>query len=172
MVPAVVTEKETARKAFESEVREKRAGPAIIEQVTGNIFKTRLKKNTRKNSHPVFLAHIRIYPIPANGTRTIQVTYKEQLTFATSNTEMTYNLPLELVSHPTFQLSFCIETAPDCGKPQWVSTDELPTLDFIQDKNKPRIFNAHVFADNKRYPRIPAPQFSHHHKFNFLFNWF
>ena len=41
MVKAVVTEKETARKAFETEVREKKGGPSIIEQVAGNVFKTR-----------------------------------------------------------------------------------------------------------------------------------
>jgi hypothetical protein len=41
MVQATITEKETARKAFETEVREKRAGPAMIEQVAGNMFKTR-----------------------------------------------------------------------------------------------------------------------------------
>lgn len=49
MVEAVVCEKEVARKAFEQEVREKKAGPAMIEQLVGNAFKTR------------------IYPIPANG---------------------------------------------------------------------------------------------------------
>jgi hypothetical protein len=42
MLQAVVCDKEVARKAFESEVREKRAGPALIEQAVGNTFKTRL----------------------------------------------------------------------------------------------------------------------------------
>jgi len=41
MVKATITEKAVARKAFETEVREKRAGPAMIEQVAGNMFKTR-----------------------------------------------------------------------------------------------------------------------------------
>jgi hypothetical protein len=38
-VDAVICEKEVARKAFETEVRNKQAGPSILEQVVGNAFK-------------------------------------------------------------------------------------------------------------------------------------
>jgi hypothetical protein len=55
LVEGVVVEKDVARAVFEEEVREKRSGPSIIEQVAGNVFKTR------------------IYPLRPGKTRTIKV---------------------------------------------------------------------------------------------------
>jgi len=56
IVDAVPVEKETARVAFEQQVRQgKSAG--LVEAVKGNSFKNR------------------IYPIPANGTKTVKVSY-------------------------------------------------------------------------------------------------
>lgn len=56
---------EKARVAFETEVREKRAGPALVELVAGNCFRTR------------------IYPIPKHGFRVVKVitNLKHTLTF-------------------------------------------------------------------------------------------
>lgn len=60
MVDAVPVERERARVAYETEVR---AGvdPGLLEKGEGNSFTTR------------------VYPIPANGTRTIRVTYQAEL---------------------------------------------------------------------------------------------
>ena len=56
MVPGVVCEKEKARVAFENEQR-KGADPGVVEQVKGNVWRTR------------------IYPIPVRGTRKAEVSY-------------------------------------------------------------------------------------------------
>ena len=56
MVPGVVCEKEKARVAFENEQR-KGADPGVVEQVKGNIWRTR------------------IFPLPAKGTRKAEVSY-------------------------------------------------------------------------------------------------
>jgi len=69
MVEGVIVKKETARAVFESEVRKEKRGPAIAEHVAGNVFKTR------------------VYPIPANGTRTISLTYSQDLTLVKGRLE-------------------------------------------------------------------------------------
>ena len=74
LVESVTVEKEKARTVFETEVR-KGVDPGIIEQVQGNNFRTR------------------IYPIPANGSRTIHVQYVSQA--ASRNDQFVYNLPLQ-----------------------------------------------------------------------------
>lgn len=65
MRDGVVVKKDEARIAFEAEVK---AGvdPGIVEHIKGNMWKTR------------------IYPIPANGARTIRVDYVTPLAFAPS----------------------------------------------------------------------------------------
>ncbi len=56
LVDAVPVEKEKARVVFEKEVR-KGVDPGLLEQLEGNVFRTR------------------IYPLPAEGTRTVRITY-------------------------------------------------------------------------------------------------
>lgn len=60
LVDGVVVPKEEARIAFEKEVR-RGVDPGLVEQVKGNLYKTR------------------VYPIPANGTRTVRVVYNAPL---------------------------------------------------------------------------------------------
>ena len=72
LVESVTIEKEKARTVFETEVR-KGVDPGIIEQVQGNNFRTR------------------IYPIPANGSRTIRVQYVSQA--AVKGGQIVYRLP-------------------------------------------------------------------------------
>jgi len=74
MVEGVVVTKEKARVVFEKEVR-KQIDPGIVEWVKGNNFKTR------------------IYPIPANGTRTVAVRYVSDLDFDEKG-RASYRLPL------------------------------------------------------------------------------
>ncbi len=63
MVDGRVVEKEKARIAFENEVK-KGVDPGLVEQFKGNAYRTR------------------IYPIPAQGTRQVRVTYMTPLTIA------------------------------------------------------------------------------------------
>ena len=53
---AVPVEKERAKEVFET-IEKRRVDPGILEKLEGNNFRTR------------------IYPIPSNGSRTVQITY-------------------------------------------------------------------------------------------------
>ncbi len=61
MREAVPVPKARATQVFE-EIEQRRVDPGLLERVEGNNFRTR------------------IYPIPANGTRTISIGYEEELT--------------------------------------------------------------------------------------------
>ncbi len=63
MVDGVIVNKEKARVVFETEAR-RGVDPGIVEQVRGNLYKTR------------------IYPLPARGKRTVRVSYTTPLTVA------------------------------------------------------------------------------------------
>ena len=56
LVPGVVVPKEKARVAFETEVR-RGVDPGLVEAVRGNVYRTR------------------VYPLPADGNRTVRLTY-------------------------------------------------------------------------------------------------
>ena len=73
MRDGVIVPKQEARKILEAEER-KGADPGLVEQVQGNIYKTR------------------IYPFPAEGTRTVRITYMIELTV--KGNEAAYHLPL------------------------------------------------------------------------------
>jgi len=73
VVDATVVESQRARVAFETEVR-KGADPGLVEQVRGNVYRTR------------------VYPIPARGTRTVRLRWVSAL--ATRGLEAAYHLPL------------------------------------------------------------------------------
>ena len=73
LVDGVPVEKEKARVTYEKESR-KRIDPGLVEQAVGNNFRTR------------------VYPIPANGKRTIKVQYVSEV--LTTKDGTTYRLPL------------------------------------------------------------------------------
>jgi tetratricopeptide (TPR) repeat protein len=73
MRDAVPVEKEKATRVFE-EIEQRRVDPGLLERVEGNNFRTR------------------IYPIWANGTRTISIGYEEELTL--ENGLLRYRLPM------------------------------------------------------------------------------
>ena len=73
LVDGVVVERQRARVAFEAETRV-RVDPGLAEWVQGSTFRTR------------------IYPFPANGSRTIKLQYVSDLTVADG--AATYDLPL------------------------------------------------------------------------------
>ncbi|RQO78648.1 hypothetical protein DBR40_06820 [Pedobacter sp. KBW01] len=74
MREAVPVEKAKATEVFES-IERRRVDPGLLEKVEGNNFRTR------------------IYPLPANGSRTIVVGYEEELSFNNGNA-LRYHLPL------------------------------------------------------------------------------
>lgn len=74
MREAVPVEKAKATQVFE-EIVHRRVDPGLLERVEGNNFRTR------------------IYPIPANGTRTISIGYEEELPVA--NQSFFYRLPMD-----------------------------------------------------------------------------
>lgn len=73
MVDGVVVAKQEARLILEAEER-KGADPGLLEQVQGNIYRTR------------------IYPLPPRGVRTVRVTYISNLTV--DGNQAAYHLPL------------------------------------------------------------------------------
>jgi hypothetical protein len=73
MRDGVIVPKQEARKILEVEER-KGADPGLVEQVQGNVYKTR------------------IYPFPPKGRRTLSITYITELTV--SGNEAAYHLPL------------------------------------------------------------------------------
>lgn len=75
MREAVPVEKAKATEVFES-IERRRVDPGLLEKVEGNNFRTR------------------IYPLPANGSRTIMVGYEEELGFNNNNV-LKYHLPLD-----------------------------------------------------------------------------
>jgi Ca-activated chloride channel homolog len=77
LVEGVAVTKEKARQTFEKEVR-KGIDPGLIEWTKGNSFKTR------------------IFPLPAKGTRTIQVSYVSEI--VETDKGGVYHLPLDFKS--------------------------------------------------------------------------
>ncbi|WP_289665398.1 VIT domain-containing protein [Flavobacterium panacagri] len=85
---AVPVPKERAKEVFES-IERRNVDPGIIEKVEGNNFRTR------------------IYPIPARGSRTIQITYNQEL--KNTATDYLYFLSFaNAVSIPKFNLKVLI----------------------------------------------------------------
>ena len=81
---AVPVEKERAKEVFET-IEKRRVDPGILEKLEGNNFRTR------------------IYPIPSNGSRTIQITYNQEL--KTEKQNAYYFLPMKITEKiPTFSL--------------------------------------------------------------------
>ncbi|RAJ37207.1 VIT domain-containing protein [Pedobacter cryoconitis] len=75
MREAVPVEKARATEVFES-VEHRRVDPGLLEKVEGNNFRTR------------------IYPFPAGGTRTVKISYEQELHFSPEQ-ELRYHLPLD-----------------------------------------------------------------------------
>ena len=70
---AVIVDKSLGRKAFESTIR-RRVDPALIEKVKGNNYRAR------------------VYPIPANGTKRLTLTYEQEVDKSNSSSE--FHLPV------------------------------------------------------------------------------
>ncbi|MBS7230286.1 DUF2135 domain-containing protein [Flavobacterium psychroterrae] len=86
---AVPVPKERAKEVFES-LEKRNIDPGIIEKVEGNNFRTR------------------IYPIPAKGSRTIKITYHQELKNSASDYQYLLTFANETVSIPKFNLKVLI----------------------------------------------------------------
>ena len=75
MVEGVAVEKQQARVIYEKEIR-KNVDPGLVEHVAGNNFRTRL------------------FPVPPNGSRTIQITYIADLVSARRGAGASFTMPL------------------------------------------------------------------------------
>ncbi|QOV90207.1 VIT domain-containing protein [Humisphaera borealis] len=93
MVDGVAVEKQQARVIYETEMR-KTVDPGLVEHVIGNNFRTRL------------------YPIPANGTRTVKVSYVADLIPTEGRKGAALSLPLGLGDKlEQFDLTIAVEGA-------------------------------------------------------------
>ncbi len=113
LVEGVAVEKERARQIFESEVR-RGIDPGIVEQTRGNNYRTR------------------VHPIPAAGTRTIQLTFTADL--AADAKTATYKLPLDFTGNLK-SAKIRIE-ALGVAKPDDLHVDGLPNLTFAPQNGR------------------------------------
>ena len=85
LVDAVVVPKEEARIAFEKEVRIG-ADPGLVEKTKGNLYKTR------------------VYPVPANGTRTIKIVYNAPLAMTDQGAALRLPMPRVRLASRTVEI--------------------------------------------------------------------
>ena len=120
---AVPVPKAKATEVFES-IEHRQIDPGLLERVEGNNFRTR------------------IYPLPANGDRTVLIAYEEALTFKNGNA-MQYHLPLDYPQHiPDFSLVTKIYLG--AQKPQLI---EQPDGSFTFSENN-QIYEASLRKTN------------------------
>lgn len=145
MVDGVVVPKKMARRVLESEIR-KGVDPGLIEQTQGNVYTTR------------------IYPVPAKGTRTVQIRYLSDL--VVRENAASYHLPLGHVAgidkatlkveveqsplEPVMQLDG--NTSLKLWSSRWVAETELETTNPINDLliQLPGIPDKCVFCEQSR----------------------
>ena len=95
MVDGVVVPKEKARVAFETEQR-KGVDPGLVEAVKGNVYRTR------------------VYPVPANGTRKVKVSYVAPLLVSGEGAALSLPMPdVTLAKRSvTIEVADTVQTAP------------------------------------------------------------
>ncbi|MCA9563056.1 MAG: hypothetical protein KC561_06185, partial [Myxococcales bacterium] len=113
LVDGVVVEQQQARVAFETEVR-RRIDPGLAEWVQGSLFRTR------------------VHPFPANGSRTVRVSYINELTLG-SDGAADYRLPLAYLDELS-QFDIRIAVNQGAAEPQVVASG-LANLSFAQWEN-------------------------------------
>lgn len=97
MIEGVVVKKEKARVAFETEVR-RGVDPGIVEHVAGNVYRTR------------------IYPLPENGTRKVQIKYIAELV-SDNNGDVAWSCPMP-IGETVAKLGIRVEVAQSSVKPE------------------------------------------------------
>ncbi|RRJ91670.1 hypothetical protein EG240_05580 [Paenimyroides tangerinum] len=109
---AVPVPKERATEVFES-IQKRNVDPGIIEKVEGNNFKTRIS------------------PIPANGIRTIQIAYYQELNLENNNYQ--YHLPLDS-SEKIGKFDLTVKVFQASEKPKLIESPDR-TFTFSENSN-------------------------------------
>ena len=109
MVDGVAVEKHEARRVFEQVVRQG-IDPGLVQWTAGNNFQTR------------------VFPIPANGSRTVRVQYVSELIGSTES--LTYLLPLRL-KEKLHEFSLRVEVVKPATAPK-VAKGELSNFAFAK----------------------------------------
>lgn len=109
---AVPVPKERATEVFES-IQKRNVDPGIIEKVEGNNFKTRIS------------------PIPANGIRTIQIAYYQELNLENNNYQ--YHLPLDS-SEKIAKFDLMVKVFQASEKPKLIEAPDR-TFTFSENSN-------------------------------------
>ncbi|UOO88784.1 hypothetical protein LVJ82_15170 [Vitreoscilla massiliensis] len=112
MRPAVPVPKAQAQQVFEA-VERRQVDPALLEQISGNQFR------------------LRVYPIPAQGSRTVSMTIKQALNMA--NGRMRYQLPLQFgkVAAAQVRINSSVATAADFAVPAGFQQSDYHAGGFV-----------------------------------------
>jgi Ca-activated chloride channel family protein len=137
MRDAVPVEKEKGTEVFENTER-RRIDPGLLEKVDGNSFRTR------------------IYPINANGVRTVRIGYEQELSWE-SLADLRYQLPLAF-THPLEEFSINISVPGAAHQPRFdENTDNaLVFNEWKEVWSASRKWTNYV-ADQPIAIRIPQP---------------
>lgn len=143
MMEGELVERERARQIYE-DIVQRRKDPALLEWQGGNRFKTQ------------------IFPIPAQGTKTVILTYEERLSARQGRASYTYQMPrLEGDRHtPIGDFRFSLQADADSGTP---TPQGYPAQVRRQDKDARVEYQATAFVpqgplevDFARAPRVDA----------------
>ncbi len=149
---AVIVEKELGRVAYESTVRQT-IDPGLLEMTKGNNYKAR------------------VYPIPANRFKEIEITYEQVL--HSSNNAHAYTLPL---SFKNTLLKFTINISVfNKKKLNIVDVGNYNGFKFLEDKNnlKIAIFQAENYIPNTPIKiEVPLEEFESKSIYNDYFNFY
>ncbi len=127
MREAVPVDRAKGTATFEA-IERRRVDPGLLEKLDGNVFRTR------------------IYPIPANGSRTVIIGYNEELPIETNNF-LKYKLPLNL-KDTVNDFSLNISVIQSNTQPVFnLSTNENISFDK-QQNNYNAIFTKHNYVPN------------------------
>ncbi len=126
LIDGIIVPKEKARRILEAEIR-KGVDPGLVEQIQGNVYRAR------------------VYPVPAEGTRTVRITYVSDL--AVNDNNASYHLPLGYINELD-KVSLKIEVIqcsiqPELSGPgnltlnkwsdRWVAEATLDTAAIVED---------------------------------------
>ena len=133
MREAVPVEKAKATQVFE-EIERRRVDPGLLERVEGNNFRTR------------------IYPIPANGTRTVSIGYEEELPVVKQS--FYYRLPMD---YGEAIESFSLKATVWKSKQKPKVEDGLLTFDHVGDNYVAEFSRKNYNSNQSLIFSLPAP---------------
>lgn len=132
---AVPIEKPKAQQVFE-DISRRKVDPAVLEQTQGNNYR------------------VRVFPLPAGGTRKVRVQVSEKLSLDGNN--MLYRLPLAFAKLPKFKLALKVENSQATLK----GFDELGKVQLEAQDFDTRVLNfdrANYSGAGTLELRIPQP---------------